>query len=160
MGVAGSGKSTVGGLVAGRLGWDIGEGDDLHPAENVAKMASGHPLTDDDRWPWLARVAAWIDQHIAAGRPGVITCSALKHSYRDVLRRPAVTFVWLDGPRELLAARLASRHGHFMPPTLLDSQFATLEPPREDERVLRISIEEPPSVQADEIVEKLGLIPQ
>jgi carbohydrate kinase (thermoresistant glucokinase family) len=160
MGVAGSGKSTVGGLVAGRLGWDIGEGDDLHPAENVAKMASGHPLTDDDRWPWLARVAAWIDQHIAAGRPGVITCSALKHSYRDVLRRPSVTFVWLDGPRELLAARLASRHGHFMPPTLLDSQFATLEPPREDERVLRISIEEPPSVQADEIVEKLGLIPQ
>ena len=129
MGVSGCGKSTVAALLAGRLGWDFEEGDDLHPAANVAKMAAGHPLDDADRRPWLAAVAAWIRQHTDAGRPGIITCSALKKSYRDVLRGDRVMFVYLAGTREQIAARLAARHGHFMPPALLDSQFATLEPP-------------------------------
>jgi gluconokinase len=93
MGVSGSGKSTVAGLLAGRLSWDLEEGDDLHPAANVAKMAAGHPLTDEDRRPWLDRVAAWIRHRAEAGRPGIITCSALKRSYRDRLRAPGVVFV-------------------------------------------------------------------
>ncbi len=106
MGVSGTGKSTVAGLLAGRLSWDLEEGDDLHPAANVAKMASGHPLTDEDRWPWLERVAGWIQHQIAVDRPGIITCSALKRSYRDRLRAPGVTFVYLHGTQELIAARL------------------------------------------------------
>ena len=93
MGVSGCGKSTVAGVLAGRLGWDLGEGDDLHPAANVAKMAAGHPLTDEDRKPWLELVASWIREHTDAGRPGIITCSALKRSYRDVLRGDDVVFV-------------------------------------------------------------------
>ena len=115
MGVSGCGKSTVAGVLAGRLGWDFGEGDDLHPPENVAKMAAGHPLTDDDRWPWLERVAQWIREHTDAGRPGIITCSALKRSYRDILRGDHVVFVYLHGTREQIATRLAARHGHYMP---------------------------------------------
>lgn len=157
MGVSGCGKSTVAGLLAGRLGWDLEEGDDLHPSANVAKMAAGVPLTDDDRWPWLARVAAWIREHTDAGRPGVITCSALKRAYRDVLRGPDVVFVYLHGSKELIAARLAARHGHYMPTSLLDSQFATLEPPAGDEHALEIEIDAAASVQADRIVERLHL---
>ena len=94
MGVSGGGKSTVAGLLAGRLGWDLAEGDDMHPAANIAKMAAGHPLDDADRWPWLARVAEWIHVRTAADLPGIVTCSALKRSYRDVLRAPSVVFVW------------------------------------------------------------------
>jgi carbohydrate kinase (thermoresistant glucokinase family) len=157
MGVTGSGKSTIGGILAGRLGWDLGEGDDLHPPENVAKMAAGHPLTDADRWPWLQRVRSWIDEHVAVGRAGVITCSALKRSYRDVLRDPHVVFVHLHGTREQLAARLATRHGHFMPAALLQSQLADLEPPGEDEQALTIEIGPSASVQAAAIVDKLAL---
>jgi carbohydrate kinase (thermoresistant glucokinase family) len=157
MGVTGCGKSTVGGVLAGRLGWDMGEGDDLHPAANVAKMAGGHPLTDEDRWPWLAVVRGWIDEHIAAEQPGVITCSALKRSYRDILRNEHVVFVHLHGTREQLLARLAARHGHFMPASLLDSQLADLEPPGPDEQALQIDIGASPSVQAATIVDKLAL---
>jgi gluconokinase len=157
MGVTGCGKSTVGGVLAGRLGWDMGEGDDLHPAANVAKMAAGHPLTDADRWPWLALVNAWIEEHTAAEQPGVITCSALKRSYRDVLRNDHVVFVHLSGTREQLLARLAARHGHFMPVSLLDSQLADLEPPGADEQALQIDIGPSPSVQAAAIVDKLAL---
>jgi gluconokinase len=157
MGVSGCGKSTVGGVLAGRLGWEMGEGDDLHPAANVAKMAAGHPLTDDDRWPWLALVRGWIDEHIEAGQPGVITCSALKRSYRDILRSEHVVFVYLSGTRDQLLARLAARHGHFMPVSLLDSQLADLEPPGPDEQVLQIDIGPSPSVQAATIVDKLAL---
>jgi gluconokinase len=160
MGVSGCGKSTVAGVLAGRLGWDFGEGDDLHPPENVAKMAAGHPLTDEDRWPWLDRVAQWIREHTEAGRPGLITCSALKRSYRDVLRGDHVVFVYLHGTREQIATRLSARHGHYMPPELLDSQFATLEPPGEDEHGLSIDIGPPADVLADEIMERLGLEPQ
>ena len=157
MGVSGSGKSTVAALLAGRLGWDLEEGDDLHPAANVAKMAAGHPLTDEDRWPWLARVAEWITRHVAEGRPGVITCSALKRSYRDVLRDPHVVFVYLAGTRDEISARLAKRHGHFMPPSLLDSQFAALEVPGPDERALTIGINNSSRAIVDEIIDKLGL---
>jgi gluconokinase len=160
MGVSGCGKSTVAGLLAGRLGWDFGEGDDLHPPENVEKMRAGHPLTDDDRWPWLERVATWIREHTDAGRPGLITCSALKRSYRDVLRGEHVVFVYLAGTREQIAARLALRHGHFMPQGLLDSQFADLEPPGPDEQALQIDIGPSAPVQAGFIVERLKLIAQ
>ena len=159
MGVSGCGKSTVAGLLAGRLGWDLAEGDDLHPEANVAKMAAGVPLDDADRRPWLERVARWIREHTDAGRSGVITCSALKRSYRDLLRGPDVTFVFLHGSKELIASRLARRHGHYMPPALLDSQFATLEPPGEDEQAVTIEIDPSASVQADAIMEKLHLTP-
>jgi carbohydrate kinase (thermoresistant glucokinase family) len=157
MGVAGSGKSTVGAALAGRLGWDLGEGDDLHPASNVAKMAAGHPLSDDDRWPWLARIRSWIDEHVAAGAPGIITCSALKRAYRDVLRDEHVVFVHLAGSREQLAARLTARQGHFMPAALLDSQFADLEPPGADEQAITVSVDASPVAQAAEIVDRLHL---
>lgn len=133
MGVSGAGKSTIARTLAEELGWDFAEGDDLHPDANVAKMASGQALTDEDRWPWLARVAGWIDDEIGARRHGVITCSALKRAYRDVLRRPEVMFVFLSVPRRELERRLAGRHGHYMPASLLDSQLAALEPPEPDE---------------------------
>jgi gluconokinase len=157
MGVSGTGKSTVAGLLAGRLSWDLEEGDDLHPAANVAKMASGHALTDEDRWPWLDRVAGWIKHELAAGRPGIITCSALKRSYRDRLRAPGVTFVYLHGTKELIAQRLAERHGHYMPQALLDSQFADLEPPGEDEDALSVDIGPPAADQVDQVVKGLQL---
>lgn len=160
MGVAGSGKSTVGPLLAQRLGWDFGEGDVLHPPGNIAKMAAGQPLTDADRKPWLARVRDWIDDHLAAGRSGVITCSALRRSYRDVLREPGVVFVHLSGSRDLLAARLTTRRGHFMPVSLLDSQLANLEPPGRDEHALTIPIEADPREQVDAIVRALELDPR
>jgi gluconokinase len=157
MGVSGCGKSTVAALLAGRLGWDFEEGDNLHPAANVAKMAAGHPLDDDDRWPWLMEVAVWIQQHQDDGTPGIITCSALKQSYRDVLRFDRVEFVYLAGTKEEIAQRLAARHGHFMPRALLDSQFAILEPPTPDENALTVSISASSSVLAEEIIERLDL---
>jgi gluconokinase len=157
MGVSGCGKSTVAGLLAGRLGWDLAEGDDMHPAANIAKMSAGKPLDDADRWPWLARVAEWINTHATEGRPGVVTCSALKRSYRDVLRGPNVVFVFLSGSRELIARRLAARHGHFMPPTLLDSQFAALEPPDPDEQAITTEITGSPAHEAGTILDRLGL---
>ena len=159
MGVSGSGKSTVAGILAGQLGWDLQEGDDLHPAENIAKMASGQPLTDADRWPWLQRIADWIDGHLAAGRSGLVTCSALKRSYRDVLRRDDVVFVHLAGTRKEISDRLTMRLDHFMPTTLLDDQIATLEPPEPDERTLVVEIGRPPAVEVAEIIDELGLTP-
>jgi gluconokinase/shikimate kinase len=159
MGVSGCGKSTVAGVLAGRLGWAVAEGDELHPPENVAKMAAGQPLTDDDRKPWLQHVAAWIGQWVAAHEPGVITCSALRRSYRDDLREPHVVFVYLRGSRDEIARRLAVRHGHFMPLALLDSQFATLEPPDEDEQSLTVDIGPSPTDQAEQIVRRLDLSP-
>jgi len=158
MGVAGTGKSTVAAMLSGRLGWTFEEGDDLHPEANVKKMASGHPLTDEDRWPWLDRIAEWIDERIAGGEPGIITCSALKRSYRDVLRRDAVTFVHFAGDRELILERMLRRQGHFMPTTLLDSQFATLEPLGADEKAIEVSIDETPQQQTAEIATRLRLL--
>jgi gluconokinase len=157
MGVSGCGKSTIGRLLAAQLGWDFAEGDDLHPAANVAAMAAGHPLTDADRAPWLRRVAAWIDAQRAQGRPGIITCSALKRRYRDELRGGAVTFVYLAGSPELIAGRLARRSGHFMPAALLASQFADLEPPGPDEAAVTIDVALPPDQQVDRIVADLHL---
>ncbi len=131
MGVSGAGKSTVGRALAEALAWPFQEGDALHPPANVALMRAGVPLTDEDRWPWLAAVAGWIDGQAIRRAPGVITCSALRRSYRQVLTggRPQVRLVHLQGDRGLIAGRLAGRRGHFMPPALLDSQFATLEAP-------------------------------
>jgi carbohydrate kinase (thermoresistant glucokinase family) len=158
MGVSGCGKSTVAALLAGRLGWPFEEGDDMHPDANVAKMHAGHPLTDDDRWPWLKQIGAWIDEQIAAGRSALVTCSALKRSYRDLLRRDEVTFVYLRGDHALIARRLAARHGHFMPSDLLDSQFADLEEPTADEQAITIDIGRSPAELADEIATALGLV--
>jgi gluconokinase len=156
MGVSGSGKSTVGRLLANRLGADFEEGDELHPAANVAAMKAGHPLGDAERAPWLRRVADWLDAQRAAGRPGVITCSALKRRYRDGLRGPGVVFVYLEVDRAELADRLAHRIGHFMPAELLDSQLADLEPLEPDETAVTIEASGPPSEQVDRIVAALA----
>jgi gluconokinase len=135
MGVSGSGKTSVAVELARQLGWEYIEGDDLHPAANVAKMAGGHPLDDDDRLPWLRRIAEVVGAHEAAGTSLILTCSALKRSYRELLREghPSVWFAHVDVPREVLAQRLAARQGHYMPPSLLDSQLATLQPLGDDE---------------------------
>lgn len=159
MGVSGSGKSTVAGIVAGRLGWDLEEGDDLHPEANVAKMSAGIPLTDDDRWPWLDQVGRWIREHTDAGRPGVITCSALRRRYRDRLRGDHVVFVHLDGSRETIERRLTARVDHFMPSGLLDSQLATLERLEPDERSLVVEIGPAPAELAEEIIRRLHVDP-
>jgi carbohydrate kinase (thermoresistant glucokinase family) len=157
MGVSGCGKSTIAALLAGRLGWPFVEGDDLHPAENVAKMRSGHPLTDADRRPWLERIADGIAEQIAAEQSAIVTCSALKRGYRDLLRRDQVTFVYLRGDRDEIGRRLAARQGHFMPAALLDSQFAELEPPGPGEQALTVDIGRTPDELADEIVAALNL---
>src|SRR5580698_10478573 len=135
MGVSGTGKSTIARLLAEDLGWASAEGDDFHSAANVAKMHAGHPLTDEDRLPWLKAIADWIGVREAAGDGGVVTCSALKRSYRDLLRagHPDVRFICLIGSHDLLEQRLEHRAGHFMPASLLDSQLDTLEPLQPDE---------------------------
>ena len=145
MGVSGSGKTTIGRALARRLGWLFQEGDALHPPENVAKMSAGHPLDDADRAPWLAAIAALIDEWRARGKAGVITCSALKRRYREVIigDRPGVRLVYLAGSRALIAERLAARRGHFMPASLLDSQFAALEPPLPKECAIAVSVDAP-----------------
>lgn len=135
MGVTAAGKSTVMDALADALAWPCAEGDDFHPPSNVAKMRAGIPLDDDDRWPWLDAIAAWIGTQEAAGSSSIVTCSALRRAYRDRLRRgrPSVWFTHLALSRDRLEARLASRPGHFMPPTLLSSQLDTLEPLALDE---------------------------
>lgn len=135
MGASGTGKSTVGALLAEQLGWPFAEGDDLHPPDNVRKMRAGIPLSDDDRWPWLGAVAAWIAEREAAGTGGVITCSALRRCYRDLLRegRAAVRFLCLVGEYDLIRERLELRTDHYMPAALLGSQLSTLEPLQPDE---------------------------
>lgn len=136
-GVAGSGKTTVGKLVAGRMNCAFADGDDFHPAANVAKMHAGIPLTDDDRWPWLRAIASWMDERAAAGAPAVVACSVLRRAYREVLltarARPRMIFLVVS--RDECAARLDARHGHFFGPDLLDSQFMTLELPEPPEPV-------------------------
>jgi carbohydrate kinase (thermoresistant glucokinase family) len=154
MGVSGSGKSTIGAALARRLGWDFRDADSFHPPENVAKMASGRPLDDADRAPWLAAIAAHLDRALADERPCVVTCSALKRAYREVLigGRPAVALVELSGDHELVASRMAARAGHFMPPALLASQFAALERPGADEHPIVVDIRRAPEA----IVEALA----
>jgi gluconokinase len=141
MGVSGAGKSTLGRALAARLGWDFQEGDDLHPPANIAKMSAGLPLTDDDRAPWLVAVAAWIEARIASGQGGVVACSALKAAYRAELTQgqSSVRLVYLRGSKALIADRVARRTGHFMPPSLIDSQFAALEPPAPQEGAIVVS---------------------
>ncbi|MDN5895034.1 MAG: gluconokinase [Nocardioides sp.] len=157
MGVSGSGKSTVADLLSTRLGWPFMEGDSLHPDSNIAKMESGQPLTDQDRWPWLEKVAAWIEARHAAEEDGIITCSALKRSYRDVLNRrgEGVVFVHLTGERQTLEDRMHKRAGHFMPPEMLTSQLETLEEPRPDEPSIRVPIELSPTAIVDETMKQL-----
>lgn len=159
MGVSGCGKSTVAALLSGRLGWAFEEGDSLHPQANVDKMAAGHPLDDADRWPWLEKVAEWVEGQLDAGTSGLITCSALKRSYRDMINRrgSGVQFVYLAGSEQLIAARLAARQGHFMPPELLKSQFADLEEPTPDEPGIRLDVGPAPAVLADEVVTAFAL---
>jgi gluconokinase len=159
MGVSGSGKTTIARALADRLHWVFQEGDDLHPAANVAKMARGEPLTDDDRRPWLEAVAAWIDQRVAAGESGVLTCSALHRSYRDFLRagRPQVRFCHVSVDAEMLRRRMEARRGHYMPPSLLPSQLAALEPLQPDEPGITVAGDGSPDVVLGEALRRLGL---
>ena len=161
MGVSGSGKSTIAEKLAERLGWHYEDGDKFHPASNVAKMSAGHPLTDEDRWPWLQAIADEIDRTCKTGESIVIACSALKHSYRDILvhGRGDVRIVYLQGTQELIAKRLAARKHHFMPSGLLDSQFKTLEPPDPRENPVTVSIDAPVDTIVEDIVRGLGLNP-
>jgi carbohydrate kinase (thermoresistant glucokinase family) len=154
MGVSGSGKSTVAALLAGALGCHFQEGDDLHPRENVEKMRNGTPLTDADRLPWLRKIAEEIDGWRARDECGVLTCSALKRSYRDIIigDRDDVVLVYLKGSRDLIHQRMAARHEHFMPIALLDSQFATLEEPTPDEDPIIVDVGGKPAEIAHEIV--------
>ncbi|QIJ61777.1 gluconokinase [Streptomyces sp. JB150] len=150
MGVAGTGKTTIGPLLAARLGVPYAEGDDFHPQANIAKMSAGTPLTDEDRLPWLDAIGGWADGR--AGLGGVVSCSALKRSYRDRLRAaaPGLVFVHLTGDRALVEDRMSHRRGHFMPTALLDSQFATLEPLGADEAGVAVNVSGSP----EEITER------
>jgi len=157
MGFSGSGKTTVAVLLAAALGCQFQEGDDLHPAANVKKMHGGTPLTDADRWPWLQRIAEEIDGWRTRGESGVMTCSALKRTYRDIIvgNRPDVTLVYLKGSHDLIHRRMAARHGHFMPVALLDSQFATLQEPTPDEHPIVVDVGGRPAEIVEEIVHQL-----
>jgi carbohydrate kinase (thermoresistant glucokinase family) len=161
-GVAGSGKTTVGMLLARRLHWTFADADAFHSPANIAKMRSGVPLTDADRGPWLAAIAAWMDKQIATGESAVGGCSALRRSYRDELLtgRPAVQLAFLGITRELAHARLAARHGHFFTARLMDSQFAELEPPQDEPRVTVFDAAEPTGRLITEMIERLGLTAQ
>ncbi|MBP3958687.1 gluconokinase [Gemmata sp. G18] len=157
MGVSGSGKSTVGKILAEQLGWTFVEADDHHPAANVEKMRRGEPLTDEDRRPWLNVLRNRIDEACARGENVVLACSALKHAYQDYLERnepECVQYVYLHGSEEVIRQRLAARTGHFMNPNLLHSQFETLEPPAD---AIRVDITPAPEVIAAEVKKKLGL---
>jgi gluconokinase len=153
-GVSGSGKTTIGALLAGRLGWRYAEADDFHPPANVAKMTAGQPLTDEDRWPWLEAIGRWIDKRRAAGESAVVSCSALKRSYRDTLRRgrPELFMVYLAGSPAVIAERMVARQGHFFTAEMLDSQFAALEPPAPDEDILTVPVTGKPDELVDEIL--------
>jgi carbohydrate kinase (thermoresistant glucokinase family) len=157
MGVSGSGKTTIAAMLAGALGSHFLEGDDLHPLSNVAKMKSGTPLDDADRLPWLGAIAAEIDRWREHGESGVVTCSALKRAYRDVIvgKRSEVVLVYLKGSRELIAHRMAQRHEHFMPVALLDSQFATLQEPVPGEAPIVVDVGGRPAQIVAEILRRL-----
>ena len=153
MGVSGSGKSTVAILLARRLGWPFRDADEFHPKANIAKMKSGVPLTDEDRRPWLEAIAAFIDKERSRGAHAIVTCSALKRAYRRIIigDRPDVRLIYLKGEEALIASRLAARHGHFMPPSLLQSQFDALEEPSSKERPIAVPIE----LKSEEIVQRI-----
>jgi gluconokinase len=157
MGVSGSGKTTVAALLSAALACQLQEGDDLHPRENVEKMQAGTPLTDADRMPWLRKIAETVDRWGARGESGVVTCSALKQSYRSIIigNRPGVTLVFLKGSYDLIRQRLAARHEHFMPVALLDSQFAVLQAPTPDEHPITVDVGGKPFEIVAEIVRHL-----
>ena len=159
MGVAGVGKSSVMDALAERLRWPTAEGDALHPASNVEKMAAGIPLTDEDRAPWLERIASWIGEREAERSSSIVTCSALRRGYRDVLRRghPSIWFVHLVAPEEMISTRIQHRGGHFMPATMLASQLDTLEPLQPDEPGWAVAALAPPGDLADQIITALRL---
>ncbi|MEZ0066477.1 gluconokinase [Streptacidiphilus sp. MAP12-20] len=154
MGVAGVGKTTVAQALAERLDLPYGEADDFHPAANIAKMAAGHPLDDQDREPWLRALGGWLGERIADGTGGVVTCSALKRSYRDLLREscPGAFFLHLTGANELIEERLAHRSGHFMKAHMLDSQLAILEPLGADENGARLDVGPAPEILVESAV--------
>ena len=159
MGVSGAGKSTVGKLVAARLDCPFRDADSFHPRANIEKMSRGEPLTDGDRWPWLQAIAAWIAEHRAAGTTCVVTCSALKRLYRDIVTNKQssdVRLVYLKGDFDLIESRLKARQGHFMPPGLLRSQFDALEEPGAGERAVIVAIDTTPDEIADRAMKKLG----
>ncbi|WP_327182164.1 gluconokinase [Streptomyces sp. NBC_01334] len=160
MGVAGTGKTTIGPLLAARSGVPYAEGDDFHPQANIDKMSAGTPLDDDDRWPWLDAIGGWAESR--AGLGGVVSCSALKRSYRDRLRAtaPGVVFVHLAGDRALIEDRMAHRQGHFMPTALLDSQFATLQPLQADEAGVVVDVSGSPEAITGRAVTALDALPQ
>jgi gluconokinase len=157
MGVSGSGKTTVAAGIAQAEGWTLLEGDSFHPPANIAKMHAGTPLTDEDRWPWLRAIAAREDELLASGESAVVACSALKRAYRDILigGRADTILIYLQGAQALIAERMKARKGHFMPPALLDSQFATLEAPGPDERPIVVDISHPPEVIVADAVSQL-----
>lgn len=161
MGVSGCGKTTTGQRLSRILGWPFRDGDSFHPPQNIAKMSSGLPLTDEDRWPWIDAIGAWMDEQIQTGQSAVVSCSALRKAYRIRLTagRPEVQLVFLKGPREVIAERLARRKSHFMPASLLESQFAALEEPRGGERPLIVSVTLPPNRVIDRILVGAGLKP-
>jgi gluconokinase len=158
IGVAGAGKSTVGELLAARLNCPFRDADSFHPAANIAKMSRGEPLTDDDRWPWLEAIAAWIVEHRAAETTCVVTCSGLKRVYRDIVtnkQNTDVRLVYLKGEFDLIEARLKARVGHFMPPGLLRSQFDALEEPSVNENAIAVSIDGTPDEIATRVLQEL-----
>lgn len=159
MGVSGSGKSTTGTALSRALGWPFRDADSFHPPANVEKMSRGTPLTDEDRWPWLAAIARWIDERRDAGERGIVSCSALKRAYRDRIigARQGVQLVYLQGDGKLIGRRLHARKGHFMPASLLASQFAVLEEPQADERALTVPVAMSPRRVVRTIIERLGL---
>ncbi|MFJ3305745.1 gluconokinase [Streptomyces sp. NPDC086549] len=159
MGVAGTGKTTIGPLLAARLGAPYAEGDDFHPQANIDKMSAGVPLDDADRWPWLDAIGTWADGRRGLG--GVVSCSALKRSYRDRLRAtaPGIVFVHLTGSRKLIEDRMSHRRGHFMPTALLDSQFATLQPLQADEAGVSVDVSGSPEEIAERAAEALAAVP-
>lgn len=161
MGVSGSGKTTTGRRLATTLGWQFRDADEFHPPANIMKMASGQPLDDTDRAPWLAAISAWIDERRASNAPAIVSCSALKQTYREILigQRPDVALVYLKGSFAQIADRISRRRGHFMPPSLLRSQFGTLEEPRPDEGALVVPIRMPPKRVVERIVAGLNLSP-
>jgi gluconokinase len=146
MGVSGCGKSTTGEKLAAELGWPFRDADSFHPAANIEKMSRGIPLTDEDRWPWLEAIAAWLDERLARREPGIVSCSALKKTYRRLLLggRPDVRLVYLKGDMPLIGRRMARRVNHFMPPALLESQFNALEEPDPDEWPIIVPIDTSP----------------
>jgi len=159
MGVSGSGKTTLAEGIAAHLHWRFQEGDELHPPANVEKMSRGEPLTDEDRWPWLDAIGNWLDEAVRAGENAVVTCSALRRSYRDRLRagRPGLRFLYVAASAETLQQRVENRRGHYMPSSLLPSQLATLDPLEDDEPGVTVSAEGDPADVLAEALRALDL---